>query len=119
MKEIISFDDKKPVLHKKTIKKKIILHKKISYPFEKEIHILLGSTKNRMFLTEYLYLEVKYVSEYLEKVYSEHTEEKFYDILNYAKTILENMSNMGVGQAIESAIKGTTWTHFKNTLKKE
>lgn len=118
------FEDEKPVLKKKLIlhKKKspvtaipepIILHKKV--PYHDEIHILLGATTNRMFLEKKLYMEINIISELLIKV-SKEQDRKVGSIVGYAKVILENMPNLFVTQAIEFAVAGESWTHFKNTF---
>jgi len=117
------FGEEVPVIKKKLIVKKkspvtakpepIILHKKV--PYSDEIHILLGATSNRMFLEKKLYMEINIISELLIKV-SKEQDRKVGSIVGYAKVILENMPNLFVTQAIEFAVAGKSWTHFKNTF---
>lgn len=112
------FGRKKP--DKKIIPKKIILHKKREkFPFEEEIQILLSLTQNRMFIENATHLEIKYVSEYLVLVKERNTPERFKEILDYAKSILQNMRNYFVYNAIESAENNTTWNHFENPYGKK
>lgn len=110
----------KKVLQKKPIIKtppKITLHKRKNLPFEEEINALLACTENRAFISSALYLEVELLSGVLVKLSEDYPEKRFREIIDYAKSILKNMRNYYVCQALRDSEEGVTWDHFENPYK--
>jgi hypothetical protein len=112
-------EEEKTESPKKVLHKKIVLHKREKLPFEEEINVLLASTSNRAFISSALHLEVELLSGILIKLSEEYPEKRFREILNYAKSILENMPNYYVSQALQDSEEGATWLHFENPYKKK
>lgn len=118
------FDDDIVLVPKKIIIKKVsnaitltpkkIIIKNKKYPYEKEINQLLNATSNRCFNIETLWKEKEMISNQLFGLSKKLEVE---NIVERAETILENMKNLYVGQALDFAVLGTTWTHFSFKTK--
>ena len=116
MKPIIK---KRIILHKKEpkVKPKITLHKKIFLEYEKEAIELLGYTKNRIFLPEFEWKEVRIISDLLKRELGTSGKSLEY-IMEESKSLLTDMLNLHVTQAI-NFICEDTWKPFRTYMERK
>lgn len=93
------------------------LEKTDDLPYIKEVERLLGATKNRGFLPEYIDHEKKFISEHLVTAFKKSGRPPEV-IIDLAVKILENRLNLYTTQAVDFALEGDTFG-LLNTIKKK